>query len=223
MTKTLHGKVHGKTIELDEDLGVAEGQEVEVQVRIVQPARKWGEGILRTAGARRRSRMGYDHGADSPRTERRHAMTKVLHGIVHGKIIEVTEDLGMLDGQAVELIVTAAPPSGPCAEGTGSENHPRSRRDHHPDGSQVPGERPRGCWRIRGRRRMIVFWKRSIGTASEKLGVRSLNELSTGYQHPFRSLAPPLGLGPPLLPVFRPIVYNERRLGRIVRLGVQPP
>jgi hypothetical protein len=32
MTKTLHGKVHGKTIELDEDLGVAEGQEVEVQI-----------------------------------------------------------------------------------------------------------------------------------------------------------------------------------------------
>jgi hypothetical protein len=37
MTKTLHGKVHGKTIELDEDPGVAEGQEVEVQVTIVQP------------------------------------------------------------------------------------------------------------------------------------------------------------------------------------------
>jgi hypothetical protein len=37
MTKTLHGKVHGKTIELDEDLGVAEGQEVEVQVKVVQP------------------------------------------------------------------------------------------------------------------------------------------------------------------------------------------
>jgi hypothetical protein len=35
MTKTVHGKVHGKTIELDEDLGVAEGQEVEVQVRIL--------------------------------------------------------------------------------------------------------------------------------------------------------------------------------------------
>jgi hypothetical protein len=28
----------------------------------------------------------------------------------HGKIIEVTEDLGMLDGQAVELIVTASRP-----------------------------------------------------------------------------------------------------------------
>ena len=54
MTRTIHGTIRGKIIELDEDLGVAEGQEVEVQVRIVQPARKWGEGILRTAGARRR-------------------------------------------------------------------------------------------------------------------------------------------------------------------------
>jgi hypothetical protein len=35
MTKTMHGKVHGKTIELDEDLGVIDGQEVEVQVKIV--------------------------------------------------------------------------------------------------------------------------------------------------------------------------------------------
>ena len=50
MTRTLHGKIHGKTIELDEDPGVAEGQEVEVQVKIVPPARKWGEGILRSAG-----------------------------------------------------------------------------------------------------------------------------------------------------------------------------
>ena len=37
MTKTLHGKVRGRTIELDEDPGVAEGQEVEVQVKIVPP------------------------------------------------------------------------------------------------------------------------------------------------------------------------------------------
>jgi hypothetical protein len=50
MTKTLHGTVHGKTIELDEDLGVAEGQQVEVQVKLVPPARNWGEGILRSAG-----------------------------------------------------------------------------------------------------------------------------------------------------------------------------
>jgi hypothetical protein len=50
MTKTLHGKVHGKSIELDEDLGVADGQEVEVQVKILQPGKKWGEGIVRSAG-----------------------------------------------------------------------------------------------------------------------------------------------------------------------------
>ena len=48
MTKTIHGRIHGKTIELDEDLGVAAGQEVKVQVTVVQTARKWGEGILRT-------------------------------------------------------------------------------------------------------------------------------------------------------------------------------
>ena len=51
MTKILHGRVHGRIIELDEDLGVADGQQVEVQVTFAQPTRKWGEGILRTAGA----------------------------------------------------------------------------------------------------------------------------------------------------------------------------
>jgi len=40
MTKTLYGKVHGKTIELDEDLGVAEGQEVEVHVRMIGPKKR---------------------------------------------------------------------------------------------------------------------------------------------------------------------------------------
>jgi hypothetical protein len=50
MTKTINGKIHGKTIALDEDLAVADGQGVQVQVTIVPPARKWGEGILRSAG-----------------------------------------------------------------------------------------------------------------------------------------------------------------------------
>ena len=50
MTKKLHGTVHGRTIELDEDPGVADGQEVELQIQIAAPARKWGEGILRSAG-----------------------------------------------------------------------------------------------------------------------------------------------------------------------------
>jgi hypothetical protein len=53
-------------------------------------------------------------------------VTKVLHGIVHGKTIEVTEDLGLSDGQAVELIVTAASASVAFAEeGTGSQKPPK--------------------------------------------------------------------------------------------------
>jgi hypothetical protein len=40
MTRTMHGKVHGKTIELDEDLGVVDGQEVEVQVKITRPKKR---------------------------------------------------------------------------------------------------------------------------------------------------------------------------------------
>ncbi len=50
MIKTLHGTIHGRTIELDADPGVAEGQVVEVQVRIITASQKWGDGILRSAG-----------------------------------------------------------------------------------------------------------------------------------------------------------------------------
>lgn len=49
--KTTHGKVHGKTIELDEDLALAEGQEVEIQVKVVPLPKQWGEGLRRCAGA----------------------------------------------------------------------------------------------------------------------------------------------------------------------------
>jgi hypothetical protein len=53
MTKTLHGKVRGNLIELDEDLGLAEGQEVEITLRTVRSVRgrRPGEGFLRTEGA----------------------------------------------------------------------------------------------------------------------------------------------------------------------------
>ncbi len=52
MTKTIHGKVHGRTIELDEDPGVADGLEVEIPIRVSsKPARKTGERFLRTEGA----------------------------------------------------------------------------------------------------------------------------------------------------------------------------
>jgi hypothetical protein len=50
MTKKLHGKVHGRTIELAEDPGVADGQEVELQLKVVPSHPKWGEGIRRSAG-----------------------------------------------------------------------------------------------------------------------------------------------------------------------------
>ena len=50
MTRTLHGKIRGKTIELDEDPGVDEGQEVEVRLTLVTPSRTWGQGILSSAG-----------------------------------------------------------------------------------------------------------------------------------------------------------------------------
>jgi citrate lyase beta subunit len=53
MTKTIHGKVHGKIIELAEELGVPEGQDVEITVRVVsshKPTRT-GEGFLVTEGA----------------------------------------------------------------------------------------------------------------------------------------------------------------------------
>jgi hypothetical protein len=53
MTQTLHGIVRGRTIQLNEDLDAAEGQEVEVTVRPVPP--KWalrpGDGFLRSEGA----------------------------------------------------------------------------------------------------------------------------------------------------------------------------
>ena len=52
MVKTLHGKVHGRTIELDQDLGVPDGQAVVVQVRTLPaPSRQPGDGLLRTEGA----------------------------------------------------------------------------------------------------------------------------------------------------------------------------
>lgn len=38
-------------------------------------------------------------------------MTQILHGIVRGRSIVVAEDLGLMEGQAVEVRVTANKPS----------------------------------------------------------------------------------------------------------------
>jgi len=37
MTRTFRGKVLGGTIELDEDPGAADGQAVEIQIKVVDP------------------------------------------------------------------------------------------------------------------------------------------------------------------------------------------
>jgi hypothetical protein len=50
MLKQIQGVIHGKTIELDQDPGIAEGQRVDVKVRVSSTAQPWGEGILRSAG-----------------------------------------------------------------------------------------------------------------------------------------------------------------------------
>ena len=63
MTNTLHGKVHGKTIELDEDLGVAEGQEVEVQVRMIGPKKKAAGPTAGMAAGGHGDRRRHDGGA----------------------------------------------------------------------------------------------------------------------------------------------------------------
>ncbi len=44
MTKTIHSRVCGKTIELNKDPGVAEGPEVEVQLKAIAPPGKMGAG-----------------------------------------------------------------------------------------------------------------------------------------------------------------------------------
>ena len=51
LVKTTHGRVHGKTIQIDDDLGIPDGQEVELQVKILGPSKHWGEGLRRCAGA----------------------------------------------------------------------------------------------------------------------------------------------------------------------------
>lgn len=51
MIRSIDGVIHGRTIELSEDLGLGEGQHVRVIVESVQQAPPWGEGIRRSAGA----------------------------------------------------------------------------------------------------------------------------------------------------------------------------
>lgn len=53
MTKTVLGIVHGKTIELVDDLGIPDGQQVVITVRPAHEPKSqpWGDGLRRCAGA----------------------------------------------------------------------------------------------------------------------------------------------------------------------------
>ncbi len=51
MAITAHGKIQGKTIELESDLGIPDGADVEVTVIISKPKPTWGEGLKRSSGA----------------------------------------------------------------------------------------------------------------------------------------------------------------------------
>jgi hypothetical protein len=51
MADVLQGVIHGRTIELAADPGIADGQAVEVVVRVIKQPVAWGEGIRRSAGA----------------------------------------------------------------------------------------------------------------------------------------------------------------------------
>jgi len=52
-------------------------------------------------------------------------MTKVLNGIVHGRTIQVTEDLGVWEGQAVDLLVTPSNAQQAPAQGSCSSTSPK--------------------------------------------------------------------------------------------------
>ena len=52
-------------------------------------------------------------------------MTRVVHGIVHGKTIKVTEDLGMWEGQAVDVLVVPAGALEPRVEGSRPQAGPK--------------------------------------------------------------------------------------------------
>lgn len=54
MTKIMNGVVHGRTIELEEEIGVPDGQKVEVAIHLSSTSpeqEQWGDGLRRCAGA----------------------------------------------------------------------------------------------------------------------------------------------------------------------------
>jgi hypothetical protein len=51
MNKIVHGIIHGNTIELNENPGISDGQEVRVILSVAKKSCPWGEGLKNSAGA----------------------------------------------------------------------------------------------------------------------------------------------------------------------------
>jgi hypothetical protein len=51
VTEVIRGTIYGKTIDLERNPGIGDGQKVEVIVRPERSPTQWGEGIRRSAGA----------------------------------------------------------------------------------------------------------------------------------------------------------------------------
>lgn len=51
MVRQVQGVIHGRTIELTDDPGVADGQQVMITIKTLPNPRPWGEGLGRCAGA----------------------------------------------------------------------------------------------------------------------------------------------------------------------------
>ena len=54
MTKFMHGIVHGKTIELEQEPGLPDGQQAQLAIHVIRSqsaSETWGEGLRRCAGA----------------------------------------------------------------------------------------------------------------------------------------------------------------------------
>lgn len=50
MSEMVEGVIHGRTIELEIDPGLQDGERVEVMIRRVGRSKDWGDGIKATAG-----------------------------------------------------------------------------------------------------------------------------------------------------------------------------
>jgi hypothetical protein len=54
MIKIVHGVVRGNSIQFNQDIGMPEGESVEVEIRTIPkpgPTKSWGDGIRRSAGS----------------------------------------------------------------------------------------------------------------------------------------------------------------------------